>query len=324
MTAPRGTSQGERMTLRFHLHCLAGLLPYATRNAALETWLASDAAVFSTGFDPPAAVLEPVVEQGGTVLRTALARSVRDSRVQNELIDLDEPEVDAALAGNHGLGYGPECRPRLRNASAVAAGRAYHPGHLRRALLSADPDLAAVALVDQRAAPGPAARTTDRATAWATVRRHGGTDRVRAVVATLPPGTAGPLDGSAESARHVLRTTPVRFGAPEGPTPDHVGALIESGRLPASEVAELMRPAHVLTSWVGQASGHGDLARAAWCGRAALHVATAALLARWADGDVPAERWAALGTRIREHPGSLPELLRIVGTTTGTQRRMAR
>ncbi|MFV0126405.1 hypothetical protein ACLGI4_01575 [Streptomyces sp. HMX112] len=75
-----------------------------------------------------------------------------------------------------------------------------------------------------------------------------------------------------------------------------------------------MRPASVLTSWGGQASGHADVSRAAWSGRAALHVATAALLARWAAGKVPEERWVVLHPLIRRFPGSLPELLDSVGT----------
>ncbi|CAM5573426.1 hypothetical protein [Streptomyces avidinii] len=36
---------------------------------------------------------------------------------------------------------------------------------------------------------------------------------------------------------------------------------------------------------------------------------TSALLARWTGGGVAAERWVALGSRLRRYPGSLPELL---------------
>ncbi|MFC8828238.1 hypothetical protein ACFT9I_23160 [Streptomyces sp. NPDC057137] len=186
MTGQREMSRTELMTLRFHLHCVASLLPYALRNAALETWLVADGAVFTVGFDPPDAVLEPVVEQGGTALRAALAGRVRSGRVQHELIDLDEPASAAALIDNPSLGYEPQCRLRLRNPSTVANGRTHHAGYLRRALLSADPDLAAAALVDRRTSPGAAPRATDRAAAWATVHRHGGTARVRAVAAALP------------------------------------------------------------------------------------------------------------------------------------------
>ncbi|MFF1778158.1 hypothetical protein [Streptomyces virginiae] len=94
-----------------------------------------------------------------------------------------------------------------------------------------------------------------------------------------PPGDTGPLGESAKSARHALRTMTVAFDAPEDPgavTLAHLDAVIERGQLSAFEVAPLVRPAGPLTSWVGQGSGCADVSRAAWSGRAALHVETAA------------------------------------------------
>ncbi|MFJ9850531.1 hypothetical protein [Streptomyces sp. NPDC101150] len=85
--------------------------------------------------------------------------------------------------------------------------------------------------------------------------------------------------------------------------------MTEREQLPAAEVAAPARPAEVVTSWVGRSSGHADVSRAAWSGRAALHTATAALIARWAAGRVPAEQRAALRRMIRSFQGPLPELL---------------
>ncbi|MFA7767965.1 hypothetical protein [Streptomyces sp. NRRL S-448] len=437
------------MTVRFHLACLATLLPYHQRPAALEAWLDVDRVLFHMGFDPPPPVTETVLRLGSARLQTALAGAVRSHDTQRALLALEVPEVDAALRNNHQLDYETSCLLRLRNPAAAALGRGYQSGHHQRALLSGEPDLVAAALVDRRGEH----RATTRARAWATVRAHGGTARVREVAAALgghddptdadlalacaeadpepfldtaverrlgtgallralravhrkdlaprvvqraagrvlaepyridwaliaaarlggrlprtaaevlvrrpdcppevavvlrtgqparpgrrlpppapepvarepyqpprstwvpgwkPPGDTGPLGESAESARHALRTMTVAFDAREDPaaiTLDHLGAVIERGQLPAFEVAPLVRPASLLTSWVGQGSGWGSVSHAAWSGRAALHVETAALLARWTDGGVSAGRWVALGSRLRHHAGSLPELL---------------
>ncbi|MFJ6368583.1 hypothetical protein ACIQK5_10465 [Streptomyces virginiae] len=58
----------------------------------------------------------------------------------------------------------------------------------------------------------------------------------------------------------------VAFDAPEDPgavTLAHLDAVIERGQLSAFEVAPLVRPAGLLTSWVGQGSGCADVSRAA-------------------------------------------------------------
>ncbi|MFV0126406.1 hypothetical protein ACLGI4_01580 [Streptomyces sp. HMX112] len=182
MNAPQEPSLTERMTHRFHLGCLATLLPYELRPAAPEAWLTVDRALFFLGHDMPPPVLESVLDRGSGRLRAALAAAVRDPKTHDGLIDLDDPDVHARLIDNHQLGYEQECRLRLRSPAAVAAGRWYHERNRRRALLSADPDLAAAALIDQRGECEP----TARATAWATVRRHGGTARLRHLVAALP------------------------------------------------------------------------------------------------------------------------------------------
>ncbi|MEV8533824.1 hypothetical protein [Streptomyces sp. NPDC051211] len=444
-------TQTERMTVRFHLTCLATLLPYHQRPDALDAWVGLDPAFFFMGFDPPTPVTEAVVRLGGTRLRAALALTVGSGDTQRALFALDEPEIDAALRDNHRLDYETVCLLRVRDPHATAAGRSYHPGHHRRALLSADPELAAAALLDPRGDMRP----TVRAAAWATVRAAGGTARVRELAAALPghddpvdaevvaacaeaepepfldtaaerhlgtgallrrlrtahradhqpwrarramqsilaepyridwrlvaaarlgcrlprtaaellrsrpdcppevavvlrtgrparpgrplppapepavpepyrpprshwvpewqpPGDTGPFGDSAEAARHALRTMPVAFDArtdPAAATLAHLAAVIERGQLPASAAVPLVRPASVLTSWVGQASGWADVSRAAWSGRAALHVETAALLARWAAGRGPAGRWAALYPLLRHYPGTLPELLAAV------------
>ncbi|MFJ7157362.1 hypothetical protein ACIQUQ_20730 [Streptomyces sp. NPDC101118] len=62
----------------------------------------------------------------------------------------------------------------------------------------------------------------------------------------------------------------------------------------------------------GPGIGRADVSRAAWSGRAALHVETAAALARWSAGGVPAGRWAAFVPRLWQFPGTLPELLAVV------------
>ncbi|MFJ7589354.1 hypothetical protein ACIQZO_18635 [Streptomyces sp. NPDC097617] len=180
--ATAGLSQRERQTVRYHLGCLATLLPHHQRPAALEAWLDIDRALFHLGFHAPRPVSESVLCLGGTRLRAALAGAVGDHDTQRALLALDIPEVDAAL-------------------------------------------------------------------------------------------------------------------------------VIERGQLSAFEVAPLVRPAGLLTSWVGQGSGWGSVSHAAWSGRAALHVETAALLARWTAGGVPADRWAAFHSRLWRYPGSLPELL---------------
>ncbi|WP_030722062.1 hypothetical protein [Streptomyces sp. NRRL S-237] len=445
--AADGLSQSERQTVRFHLGCLAALIPYQ-RPAALEAWLDIDRALFHLGFHASAPVTDTVLRLGSTRLRAALAGAVGDqAAVQRTLIALDLPEVDAALRDNRQLGYEASCLLRLRNPAATV-GRGYRPDHHRRALLSGDPDLAAAALVDPRGEHPP----TTRALAWATVRAHGGTARVREAAALTghedptdadialacaeadpepfldtaverrlgtgallralraahredqepwqvrramgrvleepyrldwaliaaarlgrrlprtaadvlvrrpdcppevavvlrtgqparpgrelpppapepaarqpwrppsstwvpewrPPGDTGPLGGSAESARHALRTMTVAYDAGKDPgavTLAHLHAVIERGQLSAFEVVPLVRPAGLLTSWVGQGSGCADVSHAAWSGRAALHVETAALPARWAGGGVSAERWAAFHPLLRHYPGSLPELL---------------
>ncbi len=435
--------------MRFRLACLAALVPYHQRPAALEAWLDIDRSLFHLGFHSPAPVTESVLHLGSTRLRAALAGAVGNHDTQRALFALDIPEVDAALRDNPQVSYETACLLRLRDPAASARARGYHPGHHERALLSGDADLAAAALLDQRGEH----RSTTRATAWATVRADGGTARVREVAAALPregdpvdaavvaacaedrpepfldtaderrrgtgallsrlraehrkelapwrvqqamrrilnepyrldwgliaaarlgrrlprtaaavllghpdcppdvavvlrtgnparpgrrppppapqpaapkasgpprptwvpewkpPGDTGPLGESAESARHALRTMAVAFDAREDPaalTLGHLCAVIERGRLSAFEVAPLVRPANLLTSWVGQGSGGGSVSHAAWSGRAALHVETAALLARWAGGGVTAEQWAAFYPLLRNHPGSLPELL---------------
>ncbi|MFJ2750518.1 hypothetical protein [Streptomyces sp. NPDC087297] len=457
--AADGLSHSERTTVRFHLMCLATLLPYHQRPAALEAWLGVDPALFHMGSDPPAPVAEAVLRLGGARLQAALAAAVRSEDTQRALCTLDIPEVDAALRDNHQVDYGTTRLLRLRNPAGSALGLGYHPGHHQRALLSGEPDLVAAALLDRRGEHRP----TTRATAWATVRAHGGTARVREVVAALgghdghdglddhddptdadialacaeadpgpfldtaverrlgtgallralraahrgdrapwvvrrtmarvlkepyridwaliaaarlgrrlprtaaevlagrpdcppevavvlrtgqparpgrrlpppapepaaapkhylpprsawvpewkPPGDTGPLGESAESARHALRTGALAFDArtdPAAATLGHLAAVIERGLLSAFEAAPLVHPASLLTSWVGQGSGWGSLSHAAWSGRAALHIETAALLARWAGGGVSAERWVALRSRLRHYPGSLPELL---------------
>ncbi|QES58529.1 hypothetical protein DEJ51_34030 [Streptomyces venezuelae] len=449
MTATVGLSQTDRSTVRFHLTCLAALLPYHQRPAALQAWLGVDPALFHMGFDPPTPVTEAVLNLGGARLQAALAGAVRGHDTQRSLLALDVPVVDTALRNNHQLDYETSRLLRLRNPAATALGRGYQRRHHHRALLSGDPDLAAAALVEGRG-EHPA---TTRATAWATVRAHGGTARVREVVAALPghedpvdadvvaacaqadpqpyldtagerhlgtgalltalraahrsdlapwrvrramervlaepyridwalvaaarlgrrlprtavealllrpdcppevavvlrtgqpprpgrplpppargpaprtayrpppsawvpewrpPGDTGPFGDGAESARRALRTLRVAFDTREDPaaaTLDHLSAVIERGQLPASEAVRLMRPADVLTSWVGQGSGWHSVQHAAWSGRAALHVHTAALLARWSAGGVPAERWAAFHPRLWRYPGTLPELL---------------
>ncbi|MFB6823109.1 hypothetical protein ACFCXA_16165 [Streptomyces virginiae] len=443
-----GLSQSERQTVRFHLGCLAALIPYHQRPAALEAWLDIDPALFHLGFHAPTHVTDPVLRLGSTRLRAALAGAVGGQDIQRTLIALDLPEVDAALRENHRLAYEASCLLRLRN-PAAGPGHGHRPDHHRRALLSGDPDLVAAALVDTRGEHPP----TTRALAWETVRAHGGTARVREVAAAQPdhenptdadialacaeadpepfldtalerrlgtgallralraahrdapdpwrarratgrvleepyridwaliaaarlgrrlprtaadvllrrpdcppavavvlrtgqparpghvlpppapepaarqpwrpppstwvpewrpPGDTGPLGESAESALHALRTMTVAFDAREDPgavTLAHLDAVIERGQLSAFEVAPLVRPAGLLTSWVGQGSGCADVSRAAWSGRAALHVETAALLARWAGGGVSAERWAAFHPLLRHYRGSLPELL---------------
>lgn len=445
-------SPSERMTVRFHLACLATLLPYHQRPAALEAWLGVDPGLFFAGFDPPAPVTDAVLHLGSGRLRAALALTVGSGDVQSALFALDDPAIDAALRDNHRLTYETVCGLRVRDPRATARGRSYDPAHHRRALLSADPDLAAAALLDQRGEGRP----TARAAAWATVRTAGGTARVREVSAALPghddpvdadiaaacaeaepepfldsaverrlgtgallhrlraadraeqepwrarrtmksilaepyridwrliaaarlghrlprtaaeslraradcppevavvlrtgrpprpgrplpppapapavprpnrsarapwvpewqaPGDTGPFGDSADTARHALRTMPVAYDArtdPAAATLAHLAAVIERGQLSAAEAVPLVRPASVLTSWVGQASGCADVSRAAWSGRAALHVETAALLARWAGGRVSAGQWAALSCRLRHYPGPLPELLATV------------
>ncbi|MFI1936114.1 hypothetical protein ACH44C_02785 [Streptomyces purpureus] len=455
MGAPGEMSSTERMTLRFHLHCLATLVPYELRTAVLDAWLSVDKALFFAGMGPPTHVTRCVTERGDSRLRAALAAAAGGETTQLDLVALDDPAVDAALVNNPQLREEPERRLRLRAPALVATGRHPHPEFLRWALLSPDPDLAAAALVDRRIAAAP----TARATAWATVRRHGGTARIRDLVARItppldpltagiaqacghstpepyldtveehwlgtgallrrlravepeasqwrtrrafeavlkepyrihwpliaaarlggtlprpaacllalrpdcppevavvlrtgrpalpgrplpaptaampatraaaarkappwvppwhPPGDTGPLGDTAESARQALAATPVAYSGPEGPTLDHLAAVIERGQLPAADVAELVRPACVLTSWVGQASGCADVTRAAWSGRAALHVATAALLARWTAGEIRPERWIAMYPLIRNFPGTLPELLDAVSQAPPT------
>ncbi|MDH6541675.1 hypothetical protein [Streptomyces sp. SPB4] len=137
-------------------------------------------------------------------------------------------------------------------------------------------------------------------------------DRTHRVPEWKPPGDTGPLGESADSARRALRTLPVAYDTRDGAavvTLDQLGAAIERGLLTAAEAVPLVRPASVLTSWVGQGSGWASVSNAAWSGRAALHVETAALVARWASGHVPAGHWAALHPLLRHHPGTLPELL---------------
>ncbi|MFJ3830106.1 hypothetical protein ACIPWI_19350 [Streptomyces sp. NPDC090046] len=105
-------------------------------------------------------------------------------------------------------------------------------------------------------------------------------------------------------------TTPARTREdPHTVTLDHLGAVIERGQPSAFEVAPLVRPASLLTSWVGQASGWGSVSNAAWSGRAALRVETAALPARWAAGGVSAGRWAAFHPLLTSDPGPMPEFL---------------
>ncbi|MCB5164464.1 hypothetical protein LG634_06390 [Streptomyces bambusae] len=451
----------QLMTNRFHLACLAVLVPYHQRPAALDAWLAVDPSLFFMGFDPPAPVTEAVLRLGGTRLQTALARTAGSADTQRALAGLGVRGIDAALLDNHRLSYETRCLLQLRDPAAAAAGAAYHPDHHRRALCSADPDLAAAALLDRRGEHPP----TARAAAWETVRTAGGTARVRELVALLPgggdpgggdgdacgdcdvdagvraacaeadpgpyldsaaelrlgtgallrrlgavhragatppevrrtmrsvlrepyridwrlvsaarlghrlprtaaevlrshpdcppevavvlrtgrpavpgrplpppdpgpeapppyrqpeshwvppwqpPGDTGPFGGTAESALRVLRTTAVVHDAhrdPHAPHLGHLSAVLEHGRLSASEAAPLIRPASLLTSWVGQQSGWADVSRAPWSGRSALHVETAALVARWCAGGVPAERWAAFVPRLWHYPGTLPELL---------------
>ncbi|QGV77270.1 hypothetical protein [Streptomyces ficellus] len=452
-------TQTERMTLRWHLHCVASLLPYEQRAAVLEAWLTVDPSVLFIARDPSPELTVAVIERGSVPLRVALAGCVGDRALQDRLIDADEPEVDRRLAGNPRLQYEPGCRLRLRDPAVMATARhGYRADHHRRALLSGDPDLAAAALVDRRGDARGDVGPTTWAAAWVTVRRHGGTARIRRVLEDLsalpgpldpvgadvaaacaeawpepfldtveerwlgtgallrrlrsvrepslwearrtvggilrepyridwrlvaaarfggrrrlpraavtelllhpdcppdvavvlrtgrpalpgrplpppaprpaapadpaaqagnrhrppwvpawqPPGDTGPLGDSAESARAVLREAPVAYRSADGPTLDHLHAVIERGLLHADEVAALVRPAEVLTSWVGQGSGHADVRRAAWSGRSALHVATSALLARWTAGEVRPGPWIAMYSRIRRFPGSLPELL---------------
>ncbi|MFF5785763.1 hypothetical protein ACFY8P_12465 [Streptomyces sp. NPDC012693] len=450
----------QRMTNRFHLACLATLIPYHQRPAALEAWLDIDPALFFMGFDPPAPVVESVLRLGGTRLRAALAHTVGDDGTQRALFDLDESEVDSALLGNDRLGYETLCLLRVRDPIAGATSRSYHQGHHRRALFSNDADLAAAALLDLRGEHPP----TARATAWETVRAAGGTARVRELAGLLPgrggptdadtdvvaacaeadpepfldcaaerrlgtgallrrlraahrpdsppwkvqqvmrsilkepyridwrlvaaarlggrlprtaaevlrsrpecppevavvlrtgrpavpgrplpppareaearqpprrpsshwvppwqpPGDTGPFGDTAASALQALRTMAVVYDAhrdPEAPHLGHLSAVLERGQLSAAETVPLMRPASLLTSWVGQHSGWADVSRAAWSGRSALHVETAALLARWSNGGVPAEWWAALLPRLWHFPGTLPELLTEVSGPSGS------
>ncbi|MET9959522.1 hypothetical protein ABZ128_10645 [Streptomyces sp. NPDC006326] len=449
MGAYEELTPNQRMTNRFHLACLATLIPYHQRPAALDAWLDVDPALFFMGFDPPTPVTEAVLRLGGTRLRAALAHTAGNAATQRALFDLDVPEIDAALLDNHRLGYETRCLLQVRDPIAAATGRSYHQDHHRRALFSGDADLAAAALLDRRGEHPP----TARATAWETVRAAGGAARVRALAALLPdcgdpadadvvaacaeadpepfldsaaerrlgtgallrrlraahrtdsppwevrrvmrsvlkepyridwrlvaaarlgrrlprtaaevlrsrpdcppevafvlrtgrpavpgrplpppapepeapqpyrrpsshwvppwqpPGDTGPFGDTAESARQALRTMTVVYDAhrdPASPHLGHLGAVLERGQLSAAEAVALIRPASLLTSWVGQQSGWTDVSRAAWSGRSALHVETAALLARWSAGGVPAERWAALLPRLWHFPGTLPELL---------------
>jgi hypothetical protein len=439
----------QRLTNRFHLACLATLIPYHQRPAALEAWLDIDPALFFMGLDPPTPVTEAVQRLGGTRLRAALAHTVGNAGTQRALFDLDVREVDEALLGNHRLGYETLCLLRIRDPLTAAAGGAYHQDHHRRALFSGDADLAAAALLDQRGEHPP----TARATAWETVRAAGGAARVRELAARLPgrggpadadvvaacaeadpepfldcaaerrlgtgallrrlraahrtdrppwevqrvmrsilkepyridwrlvaaarlggrlprtasqvlrsrpdcppevavvlrtgrpaapgrplpppaleaeaqqpyrrpeshwvppwqrPGDTGPFGETAASARQALRTMTVVYDAqrdPQAPHLGHLGAVLERGQLSAAEAVPLIRPASLLTSWVGQHSGWADVSRAAWSGRSALHVETAAVLARWSAGGVPARWWAAFVPRLWHFPGTLPELL---------------
>ncbi|MFD4939525.1 hypothetical protein [Streptomyces virginiae] len=45
--------------MRFHLGCLAALIPYHQRPAALEAWLDLDRALFHLGFHAPSPVTDP-------------------------------------------------------------------------------------------------------------------------------------------------------------------------------------------------------------------------------------------------------------------------
>lgn len=196
----------QRMTNRFHLACLATLIPYHQRPAALEAWLDIDPALFFMGFDPPAPVVESVLRLGGTRLRAALAHTVGDDGTQRALFDLDESEVDSALLGNDRLGYETLCLLRVRDPIAGATSRSYHQGHHRRALFSNDADLAAAALLDLRGEHPP----TARATAWETVRAAGGTARVRELAGLLP-GRGGPTDADTDVVAACAEADPEPF-----------------------------------------------------------------------------------------------------------------
>ncbi|MFI6444411.1 hypothetical protein [Kitasatospora sp. NPDC050543] len=108
-------------------------------------------------------------------------------------------------------------------------------------------------------------------------------------------------------------------GDTRSPRSDHRTRAAGCGRW-----AQLAHPAHVVVSWVGEEAGCADVARASWRGRAALHVAVSALLARWAAGEVPAERWAVMYPLIRLFPGSLPELLDAVDAASPESSRVRR
>ncbi|MFJ3965646.1 hypothetical protein [Streptomyces sp. NPDC090036] len=69
------------------------------------------------------------------------------------------------------------------------------------------------------------------------------------------------------------------------------------------------RPARALPDRPGADRGWGSVSNAAWSGRAALRVETAALPARWAAGGVSAGRWAAFHPLLTSDPGPLPEFL---------------
>ncbi|MFJ9413637.1 hypothetical protein ACIRPT_05650 [Streptomyces sp. NPDC101227] len=51
----------ERKVVNFHLRCIAALLPYHVRLAALEAWHTVDPSLFLMDHGPPAAVVERVL-----------------------------------------------------------------------------------------------------------------------------------------------------------------------------------------------------------------------------------------------------------------------
>ncbi|MFJ9694028.1 hypothetical protein [Kitasatospora sp. NPDC101183] len=195
-----GTGQGGRsayqeftqgLNLHFDLGCLLALLPEAQRPAALDELVGVDPLLFQYHVDPPPVVTASAVTEGTYRVRYALARTVHSEAVQRRLLDLDDPGIDRALAGNHRRGYETERRLRLRDPATVAAAPAYRSDHHRRALLSGEPDLVAAALLDRRTAlhgGQKPVRPTEWAAAWRTVRLADGPERVRRLAATLPAG----------------------------------------------------------------------------------------------------------------------------------------